>query len=255
VTLVGAAAARGADGAAPNLASAGTPAPTWDDVFPHQAELVHCQNEPAETEDRTVRESVRSSLEAAEKLAKKKEFAAALAKIEPLAVRPEMSPFETFLIADEEFSLQLNLQNYAAAAQSMETTLASCFMPSDTIPGRMKNLAIVYYRAGDYPKAVQWASAYVAQTPDAEMQILVGQAYYLLENYPYAAAAVKLAMSTARSTGITVKESWLKLLLSSEYKLGNFAQIEAVLQELNDKFPNPTYAQQLSTLKATMAHQ
>ena len=72
----------------------------------------------------------------------------------------------------------------ADAAKLLEQQMASGQMPAGERTQRSKTLAQLYFRAGNFGKAIQVANDYLKAVPgDREMQMMVAQGYYQQKNY------------------------------------------------------------------------
>ena len=150
------------------------------------------------------------------------------------AVQPR-TPFEDYKINELLWYVYLQQGRNAEAAKLLEQQIASGQMPSGERTQRMKTLAQLQFRAGNYPKAIQVANDYLKAAPgDREMQMMVAQGYYHQKNYKSAiATADKLARGGQPS------EDLLQLILRSNYELGDKAGTAKALEQLLRYYPTP----------------
>ena len=92
----------------------------------------------------------------------------------------------------------------ADAAKLLEQQIASGQMPAGERTQRTKTLAQLYFRAGNYAKAIQVANDYLKAVPgDREMQMMVAQGYYQQKNYKAAICGRREAEPAAGSRART----------------------------------------------------
>lgn len=179
---------------------------------------------------------VGTPLKAAQDAIKKKNWNGALAKIkEAQAVQPR-SAFEDYTINELLWYVYLQQGRNADAARLLEQQIASGQMPAGEKVQRNKTLAQLYFRAGNYGKAIQSANQFLKSVPsDQEMQVLVAQAYYQQKDYKNAVAAAERMMKG----GARPSEDLLQLLLRSNYELKDEAGTARALEQLIKFYPSP----------------
>jgi tetratricopeptide (TPR) repeat protein len=187
-------------------------------------------------------------LQEADALIKAKNFKGALAKIKEVEAIPGKTPYEQYVTDELEGIVQVNLGDYGAAARVFENTLASGNVPADQQSNRVKAVTQLYYQAKNYPKAIEWAQKYNKDAQDPEIQLLVGQAYYIQKQFKPAADAMRQTIKYAEAKGQQPKEDWLQLLMSAEYEQGNTAGVQATLEQLVQRNPQPKYWQDLLSM-------
>ncbi len=188
-------------------------------------------------------------LKAAQEAMTAKNWKEAKAKIEEaMAVSPKTA-YEEFAIADMTAFVDVNLSDFAGAAKSFESTMNSEFLAPANKITRAKSLAQLYYQIKNYPKVTTFGPMYLKEnTGDSEMQMMVGQAYYLQNDFPNASKLLKSAIDSAEKADKPVKEDWLQLLQSAEYEQNNTQGLIKVLEKTVAIYPKPNYWDQLITL-------
>ncbi len=190
----------------------------------------------------SVSPKVGAPLQAAQELLKKKQFKEAVTKAEEAAAVANKSPYETFLVNEILAIAYIQSGNYAKGTAAWEASLATGQMPADQAKERIKQLAGVYYQSKNYPKAIEYATRYTKEVgPDADMQVLVGQSYYLQKNYKQAAEILRATVKGAESAKRNPDKQWLELLMSAEYELGNNDAMQATMEKLILLYPDPKY--------------
>jgi hypothetical protein len=217
-------------------------------VIPHTMSVAVAQDKKEKGPQ--VSPKVGKPLKAAQDAITAKNWKEAKAKIDEANAIPDKSPYEVYAIANLLGYVQVNLQDYAGAAKSFETTLNSEFTPADQKISTAKSVAQLYYQNKNYPKVTQYGGQYLKENAnDSDMHMMVGQAYYLQNDFPNAAKSLKAAVETAEKAGKTPKEDWLQLLMSAEYEQKNEAGLTAALQKIVALYPKGQYWEQLIQLQ------
>ena len=191
---------------------------------------------------------VAKPLKEAQDLGAAKKFTEALAKVQEAEAVPGKTPYENYVVEEVTAYIYANLQDYPNAAKAIEATLLSGQMDPALVPPRMKSLSGLYYQSKNYPKSIEWAEKYVKETSDPEMQILIGQAYYIQKAFKPAADALRQGIKLADAKSTPVKEDWLQVLMSSEYELGNTSGVQGALESLVQRYPSPKYWEDLLSI-------
>jgi len=146
------------------------------------------------------------------------------------------SAFEDYKINELLWYVYLQQGRNADAARLLEQQIASGQMPAGEKVQRSKTLAQLYFRAGNYGKAIQSANQFLKSVPaDQEMQVLVAQAYYQQKDYKNAlATADRLVKGSQRPS-----EDVLQLMLRSSYELKDAAGTARALESLLKFYPSP----------------
>lgn len=175
-------------------------------------------------------------LKAAQEAAQKKNWNQALAKIkEAQGVQPRTA-YEDYKINELLWYVYLQQGRNADAARLLEQQIGSSQMPAGEKVQRTKTLAQLYFRAGNYPKAVQAGNQYLKSVPgDGDVQMLVAQGYFQQKDYKSASAAADRMIKA----GGKPSEDLLQLKLRSSYELKDEAGTAATLEQLLTYYPSP----------------
>lgn len=175
-------------------------------------------------------------LKAAQEAIQKKNWNGALAKIkEAQAVQPRTA-FEDYKINELLWYVYLQQGRNADAARLLEQQIGSGQMPAGEKVQRTKTVAQLYFRAGNYSKALQAANQYLKSAPnDAEAQLLVAQSHFQQKDYKAAVAAANRLIKPGQKPS----EDLLQLLLRSNYELKDAAGTSAALEQLLTHYPSP----------------
>ncbi len=138
--------------------------------------------------------------------------------------------------------IMMNLKDYAGAVAVYETMLAkNQFAPAD-VPKRVLTVSQLYFSLKNYPKSIQYGERYLKENgADLEVQRQIAEAYYLQNNFAKSEEATQTLLKTAQQKGVAVKEDWLKLLLSAQYKQDKKKEIVGTLERLLLSFPSDQY--------------
>lgn len=192
---------------------------------------------------------VAKPLKAAQDLMAAKNWKEAKVKIDEAQAVDGKNAYENYAINEMMAVVQANLNDFAGAAKGFEATLNSEFLPADSKTGRLKSIAQLYYQVKNYPKVIQYGPLYLKESPnDAEMQVTVGQAYYLSNDFPNASKYLKNAIEASEKADKAPKEDWLQLLQSAEYEQNNTQGLIKALMKTIRNYPQPKYWDQLITL-------
>lgn len=175
-------------------------------------------------------------LKAAQEAVQKKNWNGALAKIkEAQAVTPR-TPYDDYMINELLWYVYLQQGRNADAARLLEQQIGSGQMPANQKVSRTKTLAQLYFRSGNYGKAIQTANQYLKSAPgDQEMQLMVAQGYFQQKDYKNAVAvAERMTKGQARPS-----EDLLQLMQRSYYELKDADGTARTLELLLKYYPSP----------------
>jgi tetratricopeptide (TPR) repeat protein len=190
--------------------------------------------------------AVAEPLKKAQEAMKNKQWDAALTEIKKAQASEKKTPFEAYQI-DEFLSYVLVQQKkFPEATPVFERMLNSGFMPPDQVDERIKTVAQLHFQNKDYKKAIEWLKKYLEKHPgDEGMSVLLGQAYYVLNDYKNAATTMMAVATAAEKGGRVPSENWLQIVLSSHFKLDNKDGIGDALKKLVRYYPKPEYWENL----------
>ena len=191
-------------------------------------------------------------LKAAQEAVQKKNWAGALSKIkEAQAVTPRTA-YDDYMINELLWYVHLQQGRNADAARVLEQQIASGQMPANQKASRTKTLAQLYFRAGNYGKAIQVANQYLKSVPgDQETQLLVAQAYFQQKDYKNTVAmAERMTKGQAKPS-----EDVLQLMQRSYYELKDADGTARTLELLLKYYPSAdTWSRLLSGMLEQTKH-
>ncbi len=194
----------------------------------------------------TVSREVGKPLKAAQDDLQKSDYSGALAKLQEADGMPKKSPYEQHLIHEMEGYAYVRSHQYPQAAKALEPGLTDGFLDPQQIPQRTVALAQLNYQIKNYDKAIQYGTQAIDKGyADAQMPTLVGQAYYLKNDWKGVQHFERQQVANEEKKGQTPTNEALQLLLSSCLKLSDENCTDNALQELVVYHPKPEYWQQL----------
>ena len=148
-----------------------------------------------------------------------------------------------FIAADRE--------DYKGAAAAFK----QCLDIEDGLPDEAKvqlmyNLGQLYMALEEYDNAIGQLTKWfkVAENPNANAYILLGNAYYNKNDF---GKATKLAEVAIKKGGANAKENWFRFLLALYFEQNRYKHAEALLSVMVKRFPGDgLYWRQLSAVSA-----
>lgn len=181
-------------------------------------------------------------LKKARELMVAKKWPEALAQTREVAAIADKTPSEEAIVNEMLAYIMMNLKDYAGAAATYEKMLAANQFKPEEVPKRQLSLSQLYLSAKNYPKSIQYGEAYL-KTNSADLEVLrqVGETYYLNNDFAKTEILAQTLLQTAQKQNVPVKEEWLKLLLSAQYKQDKKSAIVATLERLLASYPSDQY--------------
>lgn len=189
-------------------------------------------------------------LKAAQEAMQKQDWDTALARTLEAQAIPERTPYDDFQINDFLSFIYLKKNDYANAAVAYDALLASEFLPADQIEDRARVAATLNFQLKNYPKAVEYSKRWVEASGGSkpEPYMLLGQSYYVQNDYANAVKQIETGIDLVRRTGKPVTEQWLQLQLSCYAEMDDTAGMKKTLEVLVREHPTPKYWDQMLTL-------
>ncbi|MDE2448205.1 MAG: hypothetical protein KGO22_04485, partial [Gammaproteobacteria bacterium] len=199
----------------------------------------------------TVSAKVGKPLKAAQDALQKGDYSGALSKLQEADGMSGKSPYEQHLIHEMEGYAYVRTKQYPEAAKALEPGLTDGFLDAAQMPQRTVALAQLNYQIKNYDKAIQFGQQAIDKGyADAQMPTLVGQAYYLKNDWKGVQRFEKAQVAAEEKKGQAPSNEALQLLLSSCLKMnpgggGDDPCTNNALQDLVIYHPKPEYWQQL----------
>jgi len=216
-------------------------------VIPTAALLGPAVLQAAEDDSRKVTtRAVAEPLKKAQEAMAKKQWDTAIAEIKKAQAVEKKTPFEAYQ-ADEFLGYVLIQQKkFSEAAPVFERMLNSGFVPAEQVDDRTKTVAQLYFQVKQYRKAAEWSKKWVDKHPgDLDMAVLLGQSYYLLNDFKNASDTMMNVIGRAERAGQTPKENWIQIVLSSQFKADNKDGIAEALKKMVRYYPKEEYWENL----------
>ncbi len=203
----------------------------------------------AQREERKTKQTVAMSQSVFEKLQEIQELVEAMdyagghRGIQELQAKKKLSPYEKAQLHNLDGYTYYLEENYPGAIRAYEQVLLEPNLPEALQQSTLKTLAQLHFTVEDYRKAldtVRRLMAVVAE-PAADVYMLLGQAYFQMQNYREALGPIETAINMFDAQGRTPRENWLLLLRVCYYELGDFPNMIVVLEKLIAYYPKDTY--------------
>ncbi len=189
-----------------------------------------------------VRPEVGKPLQAAQDLIKAGKFKEALAKVHDADAAANKSAAESFTIERMRLAAASGAGDTETAAKAFEAIAASPKVtPADKLRF-IESIAGSYYRAKDYPHAMQWYQRYFKEggTNAANRNYLI-QTQYLGGDFAGAARELTTEVKAAEAAGTAPAEDRLNMLLNAASKLNDNATYVYAMERLVTHYPKKEY--------------
>lgn len=200
----------------------------------------------AEPAGKVTTKAVAEPLKKAQEAMKNKQWDTALAAIKQAQASEKKTPFEAYQIDEFLGYVLIQQKKFGEAAAVFERMLNSGFVPAEQVDDRTKTVAQLYFQVKDYKKSAEWAKKWLDKHPgDEAISVLLGQSYYVMNDYKNAAQTMMSVANAAERGGRTPAENWLQIVLSSQFKLDNKEGIAEALKKLVRYYPKAEYWENL----------
>ncbi len=189
-----------------------------------------------------LRAEVGKPLQAAQDLIKAGKYKEALLKVRDADAVPNKTANESFTIERMRLAAASGAGEVETAAKSFEAISAS---PKITAPDKLRmieSIAGSYYRAKDYPRAMQWYQRYFKEggTSAANRNLLI-QTQYLGGDFSGVARELTAEIQADEKAGTLPAEDRLKMLLNAAVKLGDNGANVFAMEKLVTYYPKKEY--------------
>ncbi len=186
--------------------------------------------------------AVAEPLKKAQEALKKKQWDTAEAEIRKAQAVQQKTAFETYQLDEFLGYALIQRRQFSEAAAIFERLLNSGQVPQAQVDNRMRTLAEVYFQLKNDRKTLEWASKFLGRNPNQEdVSALLAQAEYRLGDYKNAALHMSKVVANVERAGRQPAESWLQIVLSSQYNLGDNAGSTRTLSKLIRYYPKTDY--------------
>jgi hypothetical protein len=179
----------------------------------------------------------------AQKLLQAQKFQEALTQLAAAeAAQPIRSPYEEYVLRETQVQAYNSLKDFPNLGKAIEASLATGQMPADQVPARQRIVGQLALQSKDWPKAIQFLSAYTAANPaDLESRYALAQGYYFAKDPANTKATISSLIGSAKAAGQPIKEEWLQLPLRLAVESQNRATVITALTDIVTIVPKPAY--------------
>jgi len=175
-----------------------------------------------------------------------KKYADAIAKLKDAEGNPKKTPYDQHVINMLLGSAYANTKDYSNASKVYEAQVSDGFLDTAESNKIVRALAQMHYQLRNYDKSIEFGvRAIKGGFADEEMQVLVGQSYYLKGDYKGAGKFFEVYTNDEIKKGQVPKEQNLQLILSSCVKLEESDCTTRALEKLVSYYPKTEYWQNL----------
>ncbi len=175
-------------------------------------------------------------------LMKEKKWNDALALLKQAEGVSGKTPWDEHLINEMYGFIYVRTNNLPEAAKAVEATVNDGFTDPGEIPGKLKVLSQINYQVKNYDKAIEFGErAQKAGVNDEDINTIIGQSYYLKNDYKGTLKFVGGEVDSEIKAGKMPKEQVLNLVLSSCLKLDDSNCTSKALERLVTYYPKPEY--------------
>ncbi|MBI2969867.1 MAG: tetratricopeptide repeat protein [Gammaproteobacteria bacterium] len=188
-------------------------------------------------------EKVYKRLTEAQELIEAKQYDKGLAVLRELEAQQGLSPYEKAQTYNYFAYTYFTLERYKDAIGAYEKVLAQPELPEALVQNSLYTLAQLYFITEDYRKAIDIINKWIkiTEAPNENVYMLLGQAYYQLEQYKESLEPLKKAYNMVKERRDKPKENLLLLLRVDYFNLEDYKSMLAVLKELVTLYPKSEY--------------
>lgn len=198
--------------------------------------------EPDQRKGEALRPEVGVPLQAAQALIRDKKYREALAKIREAENVRDKTAYEIYIIDRMRGVAAASAGDVPVAIRSFEAAIASGRLSPPEQLTMVEAVAGLYYQVKDYPRTITWASRYLKEGGTApQMRAVLGQAYYLNQEYGHAAKELASEVEADEKAGRTPPKDRLELLTNCYVKQKDTSNVVATLAKLVTHYPKREY--------------
>jgi tetratricopeptide (TPR) repeat protein len=187
-------------------------------------------------------------LQAAIAAIEKKDFEAALKKVDEADAAPKKTDFDQFKIDDIRAYVYVSQGKISpeVVAHYEKSLTTPEYLSPEIVSVRLQQLAIWAFKANDYTKAIDFGNRQLALHPeDLATLNLVALSKYNSKDYKGALASFDLAIAAREQAGGIPDEQWLRLVPSCASQFNDQARYENGFGKLVRYYPKPEHWEKL----------
>lgn len=195
---------------------------------------------PAYAEDKekkpTISPWLYKKLQKSEQLIAKKSYSQAEQKLKAILKDTKEKSYEQAIVFRSLSSVYALNGQYKKAASALAKAINLDVLPKSQEQKAILNLGQLYMAIEKYAQAINMLEPWLIknQNPNAQVHVLVANAYAQLKKYRKALPHIKKAIAKTRKP----EESWYQLNLALYYELENYASAAKILQKLIALYPD-----------------
>ena len=190
----------------------------------------------------TVRPEIGKPVQAAQEFISARKYSEALAAIREAEGIADRTPYESYVIDRLRGVAAAGAGDTPTATRSFEAIIASGRLPPAEHIMIVEAVAVMYFKAADYPKAVIWLSRYFKDGgADPQMRMLQVRSLYLADDFAGAATQLRAILEATEKTGAVPSQEALQLLTSCYTKLNDGPGYAFALEKLLAYHPRKEY--------------
>lgn len=188
-------------------------------------------------------EKVYKRLTEAQEIIEAQKYTEGLAILNDLLNLRSLTAYERAQIYSYFAYTYFTMERYKDAINAYENVLKQPDIPIALVMNSTYTLAQLYFIQEDYRQAIRLINDWFKLTdkPTETAYMLLGQAYYQLEQYKESLVPLMKAYNLVKGRGDNPKENLLLLLRVNYFNLNDYKNMIAVLKELVDLYPKSEY--------------
>jgi predicted negative regulator of RcsB-dependent stress response len=197
-----------------------------------------------------LRAELMAPLQAAQQAIADKRFDEALRQLQAAEAVPGRSPYETYLVQRLRVAVAVNQRDMPTLLAAGEAVLSSEHLETELRAGIADQVGLAAYAQKEWDKAVRWTRVALEGVPGSTGQRLrLAQALYFLNRHGEALQTLDELAARQQAAGEKPGEPQLRLVASTQSRLGDEAGYTRTLERLIALYPKPDYwADRLSRL-------
>jgi tetratricopeptide (TPR) repeat protein len=193
-------------------------------------------------EENKVSKDLAKPLKAAQDALQAKKYPDALAKLKEAESNPKKTPYDQHVINVLAGSAYARTNDYQSAEKAFEAQANDGFTEQSELPRIIKATAQINYQLKNYDKAIEYGNrAIKGGYGDEEVNVIVGQSYYLKNDWKGTIGFFKPSVDADIKAGRTPKDQSLQLMMSACVKLDDADCTTKSLEKLVAYYPKPDY--------------
>jgi hypothetical protein len=190
----------------------------------------------------SLRPEIGKPLQAAQELIKAQRYKEALAKVRDAEAAGPRNANETYMIERMRIAAASGAGDVDTAARSFDALSGGGRVSAADKVRMLESIAVGYYRAGQYAKAIQWGQRYFREggTSPAIRTMLI-QSQYLGGDLAGAVRELTSEIQADERGGTPPAEDRLKLLLNAATKQGDNNSVVYAMERLVTYYPRKEY--------------